>query len=84
MTRAPRRPPALITRTVAVTFGTAALLFPVLIAAAIGVGAAGVTILRRAGAAEEAGGRRSDPRTAAAPAPGEGSGSPHSSPGPAG
>jgi hypothetical protein len=68
---------------IAIAFGTSALLFPVLIAAALGALIALVAVLRRlreAGAAET---RSRNPRTGGAPASGEGSGSPTSSTGPA-
>jgi hypothetical protein len=62
----------------AIAFGTSALLFPVLIALAIGLGIAVVTVLRGASSAERP---ARDPRRSAAPASGEGSGSPTSSTG---
>jgi predicted lipid-binding transport protein (Tim44 family) len=64
---------------IGIAFGTSALLFPVLIALAIGGGIALVAILRGAASAEE---RSRDPRRTAAPASGEGSGSPTSATGP--
>jgi predicted lipid-binding transport protein (Tim44 family) len=70
---------AVVLLIVALAFGTSALLFPVLIALAIGGAIAVVAVLRGAGSAEQ---RRGDPRETAAPASGEGSGSPTSATGP--
>lgn len=60
---------------IAIAFGTSALLFPVVIAAAIALGVGIAVALRGASRAEKP---VSDPRSHAAPASGEGSGSPTS------
>ena len=67
---------------VGIAFGTSALLFPVLIAAAIGVVIALFVIARRLRAPGDAPTGSKNPRSGGAPASGEGSGSPTSPTGP--
>ena len=69
---------------IALAFGTSALLFPVLIAAVIGVVIAVIAVGRRLGDAGEAKTASRNPRSGGAPASGEGSGAPTSSTGPTG
>jgi len=69
---------------IAIAFGTSALLFPVLIAAAIGILLALFIVGRRLGEAGEAETASRNPRSGGAPASGEGSGAPTSPTGPAG
>lgn len=59
---------------VGIAFGTSALLFPVLLAAAIGVGVTALFVLRVAAAGNGPG---QNPRSGGAPASGEGSDSAH-------
>ena len=68
---------------VAIAFGTSALLFPVLIALAIGGLIAFLVIARRVRDADDTATGTRNPRSGGAPASGEGSSAPTSSPGPA-
>jgi hypothetical protein len=68
---------------IAIAFGTSAVLFPVLIAGAIGLLVAAIAIGRRLTEPGDVDTGSKNPRSGGAPASGEGSGAPTSSTGPA-